>query len=329
MRRPGLQPDAAAVDAAGAFGPERQASGISPLRRIICASDLSEGADEAIRQAGILSRDYGASLEVLHVAPSPDARLRGLSHLGRHPRARTVSAAPDLTKVEALRERAREELVSRVASLTLSSPKETRVLVTEGVPAVVILHRADEIGADLIVVGGKGRTDLRMQHLGEVAEKVVRHAHLSVLVARRGPGSGKVLAATDLSDPSLPAITSAAEEARRRGARLIVVHNVDPEMNAFGPVLQFFPADFMADLGRGAQDRLHEVLRMLGVAAEAVITRGPASASILRLAESLPADLVVVGNAGGAGLANALVGSVAERVVRWAPCSVLVVRGHN
>ena len=315
------RPDAAAVDAAGASGPEREAWSVTPLRRIICASDLSEGADEAIRQAGILSRAYGASLEVLHVAPRPDARPRGLSHLGRHTRARTSA--------ETVRERAQEELASRVASLNLASPKETRVLVTEGSPYAAISRRADEIGADLIVVGDKRRTDLRMQHLGEVAEKVVRHAHRSVLVARHGPGSGKVLAATDLSDPSLPAITSAAEEARRRGARLIVVHNVDPELNAFGPALQFFPDDLIADLGRRAQDRLQEVLRRLGVTAEAVITRGPASASILRLAEDLPADLVVVGNSGGAGLANALVGSVAERVVRWAPCSVLVVRRHN
>jgi len=315
------RPDAAAVDAARASGPERQAWSVIPLRRILCASDLSAGADEAIRQAGILSRAYGASLEVLHVAPSPDSRPRGLSHLGRHPRSRAA--------VEAARERAREELASRVASLTPASPKETRVLVTEGVPDAAISRRADEIGADLIVVGDKSRTDIRVQHLGEVAEKVVRHADRSVLVARRGPGSGKVLAATDLSDPSLPAITSAAEEARRRGARLIVVHNVDPELNAFGPVLQFFPDDLMADLGRDAQDRLQEVLRRLGVAAETVITRGPASASILRIAEGLPADLVVVGNSGGAGLSNALVGSVAERVVRWAPCSVLVVRRHS
>jgi universal stress protein A len=165
-----------------------------------------------------------------------------------------------------------------------------------------------------------------MQHLGEVAGKVVRRARRSVLVARPGPGSGKILAATDFSDPSLPAITSAAEEARRRGASLTVVHNVDPELNAFGAVLQFFPDEFMAELGRGARDRLLDVLQRLGVAAEAVITRGPASFSILRLAESLPADLVVVGNSGGTGLANVLVGSVAERVVRWAPCSVLVVR---
>lgn len=312
-----------AIHPVEAFFPERRAGSLSPLRSIVCASDLSEGADEAIRQAGILSQAYGASLEVLYVTSSPDGGHPALAHLRRHPRARAA--------LEAARERARKELTSRVASLTGASSNEAKVLVAEGVPYAAIVQRADEVGADLIVVGSEGATGLGMQHLGEVAVRVVRHAHRSVLVARPGPGSGKILAATDFSDPSLPALTSAAEEARRRGASLTVVHNVDPELDAFGPevvatLLQLFSHDFMAEVGRGARDRLLEVLRRLGVDGEAVITHGAASASILRLAEDLPADLVVVGNSGGTGLAGVLVGSVAERVVRWAPCSVLVVR---
>ena len=262
----------AAARAAKAFPPEGLAERVIPIRRILCAGDR-EGADEAIRQAGALSRAYGASLEILHV------------------------------KVGA------------------------------GASDTVIVRRADEVAADLIVVGGEGETGLATQRLGEVARRVVRHARGSVLVARRGPGSGKILAATDFSDPSLPAVASAAEETRRRGASLTVVHNVDPELDSFGPevvstLLQLFSDDIMAEVGRGARDRLVEVLRRLGVEGEAVITHGAASASILRLAQELPADLVVVGRSGGTGLANALVGSVAERVVRWAECSVLVVRRH-
>ncbi len=326
MPRPGSQPDAAAVDAVRALGPERQARSVSPLRRIVCASDLSEGADEAIRQAGILSHAYGASLEVLHVTSSPDGRHPALTRLRRHLRARAA--------FEAAREQARKELISRVDSLAGASSSEAKALVVEGAPHAAIVHRADELGADLIVVGSKGATGLGMQHLGEVAERVVRHARCSVLVARRGPRSGKILAATDFSDRSLPAITSAAEEARRRGASLTVVHNVEPEPDAFGPevvatLLQLFSGDLKMESDRCARDRLLAALERLGVEGEAVITHGGASASILRLTGELPADLVVVGNSGSTGLANALVGSVAERVVRWAPCSVLAVRRHR
>ncbi len=63
--------------------------------------------------------------------------------------------------------------------------------------------------------------------------------------------------------------------------------------------------------------------------ADAVVENGAAGASILRLAEELPAELVVIGNSGSTNLASVLVGSVAETVVRWAPCSVLVVRRRN
>jgi nucleotide-binding universal stress UspA family protein len=230
-----------------------------------------------------------------------------------------------------VQEQARTELTSRVAALTNGAPKECAVRVSEGVPYAAIVSRAEEAGADLIVVGGKGASGLKMERLGEVAEKVIRHAPVSVLVARRGPGGGKVLAATDLSHSSLPALTAAAEEARHRGAGLTVVYNVDPDLKEVGPAIlsalvQVFSDDYLAELGHAARSRLVEALERLGVKGEVVITTGSAGASILRLTEKLPAELVVVANSGSTGLASVLLGSVAETVVRWAPCSVLVVR---
>ncbi|MGA7990711.1 MAG: universal stress protein [Thermoanaerobaculia bacterium] len=295
---------------------------MTQIRRILCGSDLSEGADEAVRQAGILARGYGAALEVLHVIPNPLATDPALAQLVHPDRARAA--------LDAARENARKNLTLRVASLTKGAPKEPTVHVEEGVPYAAIVSRAAEIEADLVVIGGKGAAGLKMQRLGEVAEKVVRHAQGSVLVARSSPASGNVLAATDLSDRSLPAVTSAAEEARRRGARLTVAHVVDPEKamgsEVVATVLSLFSDDFMSGLGRIAKVRLADALERLGVKGDAVIENGAAGASILRLAEDLPAELVVIGNAGSTNLASVLVGSVAESVVRWAPCSVLVVR---
>jgi nucleotide-binding universal stress UspA family protein len=296
---------------------------MSDIRSILCASDLSEGADEAIRQAAALARSRGAALEVLHVVPNPLATDPAFAQLTHHAGARAA--------LEAAREQARAELTSRVASVKNGAPKECAVRVSEGVPYAAIVSRAEEAGADLVVVGGKGASGLKMERLGEVAEKVVRHAPVSVLVARRGPGGGKVLAATDLSDASLPALTAAAEESRRRKATLTVIHNVDPELKEIGPAIlsalvQVFSDDYLAELGHAARSRLVEALERLGVKGDVVITPGSAGASILRLTEKLPAELVVVANSGSTGLASVLLGSVAETVVRWAPCSVLVVR---
>ncbi len=295
---------------------------MSEVRPVLCASDLSEGADEAIRQASALARGRGAALEILHVVPNPLAANPALAALARHEEAQAA--------IEAACEAARRDLTARLASLAPNASSAPTVHVTEGVPYAAIVSRAAETGADPIVVGGRGASGLRMQHLGDVAEKVVRHAAVSVLVARGGPGHGKILAATDLSDPSLPALTAAAEESRRRGASLTVALVVDPEKamgsEVFATILSLLSEDFMSELVRVARGRLAEALERLGVTGSAVIESGAAASSILRLSEDLPADLVVLGNAGSTNLASVLVGSVAETVVRWAPCSVLVVR---
>ncbi len=221
---------------------------MSPIRRVLCASDLSEGADYAIRQAAAFTRGRKAALEVLHVVSNLLAGNPGLAHLADRDDARAA--------LDAAREKARDELAARVASITKGAPPEAGVHIAEGVPYASIVSRAQETGADLVVVGGSGASGLRTQRLGEVAEKVVRHAHGSVLVARTSPASGRILAATDLSDPSLPALTAAADEARHRGARLTVAHVVDPEKamgsEVFATVMGLFSEDLMSELGHVA-----------------------------------------------------------------------------
>ncbi len=299
---------------------------MSGIRSILCASDLSEGADEAIRQADSLAQSHGAALEVVYVIHDPLVTYPALAELVHHDRARAALEAAR----EKARGKARESLMSRVALLTAGAPKTPDVQVLEGEPYAAIVSRAEASGADLIVIGSNGASGLRSQRLGEVAERVVLQAAVSVLVARRGPGSRKILAATDLSDPSLPALTAAAEEARLRGAKLTVAHIVDPEKSmgseVFTTVMGLLSQDFVADLGRVARSRLADALERLGIKGEPAIESGPAGASILRLAEDLPAGLVVIGNIGSTDLASVLLGSVAATIVRWAPCSVLVVR---
>jgi nucleotide-binding universal stress UspA family protein len=77
----------------------------------------------------------------------------------------------------------------------------------------------------------------------------------------------------------------------------------------------------------GARARaLARVVEELGIEATCEILDAPAAAAIVRQATAMDAELVVVGTRGETGLARVLLGSVAEKVVRNAPCSVLVVR---
>jgi nucleotide-binding universal stress UspA family protein len=149
-----------------------------------------------------------------------------------------------------------------------------------------------------------------------------------VLVARASGAHGWVLAATDLSDPSLLAIAAAAAEAKRRGAQLEVVralgflevearYVLEPERPSLPKPQEVFEV---------AASELSECVARLQVHATCKVLDRPAAPAIVGEAEALGAELVVVGARGSTGLGRLALGGVAEKVARAASCSVLVVR---
>ncbi len=294
-----------------------------PLRSIVCATDLSEASDEAVRQAGAIAAQAGARLVVVSVVPHIDFGMEGAPAIPTRP-------TPDPGDGEPLLLSAIGDQVRRTA---VRSPSELKALITRRPPYAVIVEYADQIKADLVVVGSRGGTGLRLSLLGSVAEAVVRHASCPVLVARPSPVSGRIIVATDLSDPSLPALVAADAEARRRGARLTAVHCLDlpPTLMAFGaaplpPAPSQLP-DSRAALVKDADARLRAALQEVGISgAEVAVYQGPAAAAITEHADTSSAELVVVGTHGKTGFVRLLIGSVAESVARHAPCSVLVAR---
>lgn len=291
--------------------------------RVLAATDLSPPADEAIRQADAWARAADARLAVCHVLPNP---LRA-NPLFPELNARMAVAA---TTVAA---RAGLELEEHVAALTGRGLGELEVRVEEGDPLPMILRFAEQWGADLLVVGSHGASGIPRVLLGSVGDRAVRYAHCSVLVARPFVRSGRVLAATDLSEISLRAVAEAAGIARRHAARLWVLHAVDSGLSLAaytalergGP-----PLSSLEEAGRRARESatrsLADVLARLEVEVETLIDDGPAAPAILGAADRLGADLVVVATHGRTGIERLALGSVAETVVRAAACPVLVVR---
>ncbi|MCC6849838.1 MAG: universal stress protein [Deltaproteobacteria bacterium] len=138
--------------------------------------------------------------------------------------------------------------------------------------------------------------------------------------AARVPAIGRVLVPTDFSPLSLRALPYAEEMARRFDAELLVLY-VDFAPSIYDPT----QGDVVAS--KAAIERAADVLRARGVRARAVYRRGAAADEIVRGAADEKADLIVLATHGRTGLAHALMGSVAESVVRRAPCPVLSVRG--
>lgn len=146
----------------------------------------------------------------------------------------------------------------------------------------------------------------------------------------------RILVTTDFSETSLAALPIAAELASHFGAELLVVHvlPVDtptpwdiPPYADFGLASLPLP-EYEAQVRREVDRRLSAVVsqRAQGVKARGLVGRGDAASEIGRLAAEERADLIVLATHGWAGWRHLVFGSVAEKVLRDAPCPVLSVR---
>jgi universal stress protein A len=135
----------------------------------------------------------------------------------------------------------------------------------------------------------------------------------------------KLLVAIDFSEPSRDALRTAYSMAAETGAELVLLHVVEsgPGAPEIDPTVGVFPEDVDGELERWQ-------LEAQGAGAPIVSTRiavGPPWHEIIQAArKDATYDLIVVGTHGRTGLEHLVLGSVAEKIVRHAPCSVLVVR---
>jgi nucleotide-binding universal stress UspA family protein len=291
--------------------------------RVLVGTDLSDAADEAIRQGHERALAEGGELIVCHVVPS----LIGHSPLFPQRTAEETTRMLDAERA------AMHAVELRVVALTGRALGTFRVTVDTGSAEAAVVRAADAAGATLVVVSSRGATGLDRLLLGSVASRVVRYAHCPVLVARPHEKTGRILAATDFSDPALPAIAAAAEEARLRHARLTLLHSIDvmpsPAVGwgaPFGASWVVAPPEMVEQARTAAAEALRDELQRFGVDGDVLAPSGDAATAILDAARQLPADLIVLATRGRTGLTRMVLGSVAERVIAVSPCSVLAVR---
>jgi len=136
----------------------------------------------------------------------------------------------------------------------------------------------------------------------------------------------KIGCAVDFSESSRAALVEAADLAKRCGAELLLIHvSETPEAALDMPTPEAGRAGQL-ELERKLEGWRAEAARLSGGEVSSEVAVGPAADEIARLARDRGADLVVCGSHGRRGLRRLAVGSVAERLVRVAPCPVLVVR---
>lgn len=267
------------------------------MTEILFPSDLSAESDAAFAHARFLAKWLRGRLTLYHAVEMPRHHPEGL-----------------WDRAEEVQQRAEASARAHLERLAETVDEDTRIVVESTHSAhrsLVALIDRDEI--DVAVMATHGRDGLAHLLLGSVTEKVVQHGRCSVLCIRE-PEHGvhlpyqQVLVPTDLSEASARSYPLAERLARKFQTRIMTLHVAEDEAP---------PKARVADAMDGHFEGLEVHHR---------VVTGRDWEQIIDVAKRARIDLIVMSTGGHHGLGDAILGSTTERVVRHAPCPVLVTR---
>ena len=298
-----------------------------PGLQVLWATDGSEGARSAVPVLRQIVLPVTKRLVVLVVAPRP----------------LLSSARPDPARLKLIKRDTRANLLAEAQAL---ANEEARYLGAEaiqvdtiarlGSPIQEILREARRLRADLVVLGAKGHSNIGLLLLGSVSQGVVQHATQPILIARPGHENvRRIQLAYDATPPANQAATFLQKLALPSDAVISVARVVEPFIVPSSTPWAYRMRAFAAAeeinhrLHRAAERSLRDAatrLKASGRAIETEMLTGAPGEELLRVIKQNQVDLTVVGSRKPSALRHYLLGSTAEKLVRHADTSVLVVR---
>ncbi len=295
---------------------------------ILFPTDFSDVAEGAFAHAAHLALRYDATIHVFNVAV-PDEEEEGTNPMDFLP-VNPIDA-------DAVGEAPIQHVDVQTATQERGSVPVVYTQTDRGSPSEAIIDYADEQDADLVVMGTHGRQGMDRLLSGSVSEEVVRGAScpvFTVLPSETDPGIptiSRVLAPVDLSEESELVIDHAAALSDSYAAPLDLLHVVEEAAypNAYG--LDAVPPDppSVQDRAREALETLAGRLELRTDPVNIHVLTGNAAGDIVEFAATHDADLIVMATHGRTGMERFLIGSVAEKVVRQAPCPVFTLKSFG
>lgn len=304
--------------------------------KVLLAVDGSSYAEMATRMVWTLRLPPNTMVTVMTVVPE-HSLLAGISLK----KFRGASAKKVAQQKAA-------ELIQASTEVLRGNRLKVNSLVRWGNPAEEILKETEKSGASLVVMGARGLSDPLPFRLGSVAQTVMKHSKSSVLLVRaagtrldlaaplRKTGINRVLLASDGSRHSQAVVQFLLDLPLPRQCEIIMITALQSHLAALlkTPTLDFQTnQELLARLqaseeseARKILDRVERQLHEKGHKAASVVMRGGAAECILAAAKEYNPDIIALGSRGLSGIESLLLGSVAERVARYANCSVLIGR---
>lgn len=298
-------------------------------KHVIVPIDFSKTSREALPYAYKIALAYGSKITLLHAVTiheyDPYTTKEGFPSSDELYESIKSSAE---SYCEGIIDKASEEYKNL----------EIEKVTSRGISAYeVITGFAKENNADLIVMATHGRSGLSNVMLGSVTEKVIQTAPCPVLVVKKPKHAdlqkllfNNILVPTDFSDSSQKAMELAIGIAQKYNAHITLMHAVDvrflPTYYAAG-VESIFDLD--PDVKPRIQARLEAFLQsfdLTDVRVTTYVTDGSSHSEIVKTAQSRQHDLIVMSTRGHDEIADYLVGSTTDRVIKRAPCPVFVCR---
>jgi nucleotide-binding universal stress UspA family protein len=300
------------------------------IKTILVPLDFSSASMQSVKYTIRLAEKFHAAIHLVHVQPADE-----LTTISRAGQLMLNSADAIALMQDRLDEIQRQHDVQ-------FWPDNCHVL--SGRPFEEVCKLAGEIDADLIVMPTRGYSGLSRVVLGSTAERIVRFSPCPVLTLRGAKYETtmlakdaetadfkvrRILVPVDFSRCSLAGTKYAARLARSTGAILRLLHVVYPYSQVFGIDRVAADSTPLIESARRSAERDMAKLKAMnifvGVECETEIRVGPTIDEISGQSGRAGVDLLVTSTHGRTGLKHALMGSVAEHLVRYAECPVITV----
>lgn len=296
------------------------------LKSILFGTDFRRSSTQAAEVAVHLARALGAHVTLLHVMD-------------------VVPADPLL--LHQYKERAVDLLRQVTDQLVEGKVAVTALPIGVGSRAYEIVRAADEVRADMILIGAGELTVGDVFSVGSVAESVIQYARQPVLAIRPGADPvrfARILCPVDHSSVSKEGLQTAIRLAGAFGGEIVVLSVVPPlrwfDKAAIVPPLQWLVSEDASKTldrarvdhdnnWRAEFDRFLEGVEFGDVRWTKELRQGDPQSEIITAADEHHADVIVMGATGRAGVRRLLLGSVTRQVLRRLPCALLAVRHQS
>jgi len=281
------------------------------LQNILVPTDFSESSGKAIEASIQLAKRFKSRITLLYVSPY-----------------RNFMKETELLLEVAIKEKLMD------LKLKISAEKvEVSDIIEKGVVFEKIIEVAQEIDANVIIVGSGSKNKHDNFKLGTTVEKLMRKNQIPLWVVKNEPVNSfrKILCPVDYSNASKRALTNAITLTKRFGAELTIIHIFEPiEVRSIGSSINSEEENnIRRDRKELEFNNFLDQFNFESIRYNTELKEGIPFLEILRAIKKKKSDLLIMGTTGKTGLSRLLMGSVTEKVTRELPCSFITTKNKD